>query len=176
MQFLYLSPNKNALLYTVKILTGSVILWFGLRYAGIAEPYWALISLITVTEPDLTQARLNFKARTINTFTGTLIAGLVLVLIGSNIVALLVAVALAVLAAMMVHNYPANWRLAPTTVVVLMAAAANGSEFHEELDYALLRVAEVLSGSTVALLQTLVYVRIVSWFASKKLNQGHSEV
>lgn len=167
MQFLLLSPNKNALLYTIKILTGSVILWFGLRFAGIQEPYWALISLITVTEPDLTQARLNFKARTINTLTGTVIACLVLVLIGSNILALLIAIALAVLAAMMVQNYPSNWRLAPTTVVVLMAAAANGSEFHEELDYALLRVAEVLAGSTVALLQTSAYVWIISRLAAR---------
>jgi len=78
MQLLLLSPNKNALVYTIKILTGSVILWFGLTHLGIAEPYWALISLITVTEPDLTQARLNFKARMINTFTGTLIAVMVL--------------------------------------------------------------------------------------------------
>ena len=167
MQLLLLSPNKNALVYTIKILMGSVILWFGLTALGIAEPYWALISLITVTEPDVTQARLNFKARKINTFTGTLIAVVVLVLVGSGLVALLVAVTLAVLAALMVHNYPANWRLAPTTVVVLMSAAANGNEFHEELDYALLRVAEVLAGSVVALLQALVYVRIVGWLANR---------
>lgn len=172
MQFLLLSPNKNALLYAVKILTGSLILWFGLSYAGITEPYWALISLITVTEPDLTQARLNFKARMINTFTGTVIACSVLILMGSNLLALLVAVTLAVLAAMIVHNYPANWRLAPTTVVVLMAAAASGSEFHEELDYALLRVAEVLAGSTVALLQALIYVRVVSRFVSKNMHDA----
>jgi uncharacterized membrane protein YccC len=160
MQFLLLSPNKNALLYTVKILTGSVIVWFGLRAAGIPEPYWALISLIMVTEPDLTQAQLNFKNRTINTFTGTVIACLVLMIFGSSLLAMLIAVALAVLAAMMVHNYPANWRLAPTTVVVLMAAASNGNELHQELDFALLRVAEVLSGSTVALLQSLLYARV----------------
>ncbi len=43
MQFLLLSPNKNALIYTVKILAGSVILWFGLSAAGIEQPYWALI-------------------------------------------------------------------------------------------------------------------------------------
>jgi len=165
MQLLLLSPKKNALLYTVKILTGSVIVWFGLRYAGIPEPYWALISLITVTEPDVTQARLNFKIRMINTFTGTVIACLVLVLMGSSLLAMLVAVAVSVLVAMMLHNYPANWRLAPTTVVVLMAAAANGSEFHEELDYALLRVAEVLAGSAVALLQALAYVWIVGLFS-----------
>jgi uncharacterized membrane protein YccC len=174
MQFLLLSPNKNALIYTVKILTGSVILWFGLRALGIEQPYWALISLITVTEPDLTQARLNFKARMINTFTGTVIAVVVLVLMGSGLEALLVAVTVAVLAAFIVHNYPANWRLAPTTVVVLMSAAANGSEFHEELDYAMLRVAEVLAGSVVALLQALMYVRIVSRFVNRNVHEsGH---
>jgi uncharacterized membrane protein YccC len=167
MQFLLLSPNKNALLYTVKILTGSLIVWFGLRQLGIPEPYWALISLITVTEPDVIQARQNFKARTINTFTGAVISCLILTLVGSGLLAMLIAVTLAVMAAMMVHNYPSNWRLAPTTVVVLMAAAANGSEFHEELDFALLRVVEVLAGSTVALLQSLLYAGVVSRLAAR---------
>lgn len=166
MQFLFISPKKNAFLYTVKIITGSVIVWFGLRAAGIPEPYWAVISLITVTEPDVTQAKLNFKVRTINTFTGSVTACLVLLVVGPGFSALLLALALSVLVATLLQNYPANWRLAPTTVVVLMAAASNGSGFHQELDYALLRVAEVLTGSTVALLQSLLYAVLIERIAA----------
>ena len=45
--------RENALLYVVKLITGSMIVWYGLRAAGVAEPYWAMISLIVVTEPDV---------------------------------------------------------------------------------------------------------------------------
>ncbi|MGH8446356.1 MAG: FUSC family protein [Solimonas sp.] len=157
MRFLFITPKNNALLYAVKILTGSLLLWFGLRAAGIEQPYWAIISLITVTEPDITQAKDNFRARIINTLTGTVIACITLVVAGPGFVALMVAVSAAVLLAMFVQNYPANWRLAPVTVVVVISAAVNGNGLHAELDYALLRVAEVLAGSLLALLQSLAY-------------------
>ena len=157
MRLLFVTPKKNALLYAAKILSGALLLWYGLQAAGVAQPYWAIISLITVTEPDIAQARVYFKARVINTLTGSLIACAVLVVFGPGLTALLLAVAVAVLIAMFVHNYPANWRLAPVTVVVIMAAAVSGSDLRAELDYALLRIAEVLSGSALALLQSWLY-------------------
>lgn len=161
MQLFAISLRKNALVYTVKILTGSLIVWYGLRFVGFEEPYWAMISLIIVTEPDFAQAKVNFKARTINTFSGAVIACLMLVLLGPTLPSMLVALVLAVLVAMLIHNYPANWRLAPVTVVILMSAAFSGSNLHEELHMAILRVVEVLTGSTVALLQSLVYGKLV---------------
>ncbi|MBN9114231.1 MAG: FUSC family protein, partial [Pandoraea sp.] len=140
-----------------------LIVWFGLRAAGFPEPYWAMISLIIVTEPDPMQARSNFKARSINTITGAVIACIVLLVFGPGLAAMLVGITLATLAAMLVQNYPANWRLGPATVVILMSAALSGQGqgLHQELSLAMLRVIEVLIGSTVALIQSLIYGRYV---------------
>lgn len=157
MQIPFLAPRKNALLYIVKLITGSIIVWFGLRAAGLPEPYWAMISLIVVTEPDFNLARKNFNARLINTINGAVVACLSIVLFGANFFSMLIALTVAALIAMFMQNYPANWRLAPNTAVVLMAAALNGTGLPEELKLAMLRVAEVLTGSAVALLQSVVY-------------------
>lgn len=162
MEFNFISPRKNALIYLIKIISGSLILWYGLRAVGLPEPYWAMISLIIVTEPDMLIAKANFRARLINTISGAIIACLCLVFFGANFLSMLVALTAAVLVAMLWHNYPSNWRLGPATVVILMSAAFAGGGLHQELHLALLRVAEVMTGSTVALLQTVIYIGFVN--------------
>ncbi|PUA17090.1 FUSC family protein [Glaciimonas sp. PCH181] len=167
MEFQFISPRKNALVYLIKILTGSLITWYGLRACGIVEPYWAMISLIIVTEPDITLAKANFKVRVINTINGSIVACLTLVILGPGFFPMLIALAISVLVAMLLHNYPANWRLGPATVVILMSAAVEGTGLHEELHLAMLRVAEVLAGSSVALLQALVYGHLIKHVTSE---------
>ncbi|MFT2598202.1 FUSC family protein, partial [Escherichia coli] len=83
--------RKNALAYLVKILSGCLILWYGLRALGIEEPYWAMISLIIVTEPDMTVAKANFRARLINTISGCIVSCIALVVFGPTFLAMLVA-------------------------------------------------------------------------------------
>ena len=92
---------------------------------------------------------------------GTAVAGLTLWIFGATFLAMLAAMTVATLIAMSIENYPNNWRLAPNTTVVLMAAALAGTGFSEEIRLALYRVLEVMTGSTVALLQTLVYAWLV---------------
>ncbi|MFD2271043.1 FUSC family protein [Undibacterium arcticum] len=72
-------------MYIVKIITGSVMLWFGLHALGVADPYWAMISLIIVTEPDVKIAKANFNARLINTISGSMAAGLALIVFGTGL-------------------------------------------------------------------------------------------
>jgi uncharacterized membrane protein YccC len=156
-----LSLRENALIYMIKLITGSLIVWFGLRAAGVPEPIWAMISLIVVTEPAVDVAKRNFRARVINTINGTIVAGLALWLIGASFLAMLVAMTVATLIAMSIENYPNNWRLAPNTTVVLMSAALAGTGLSDEMRLAALRVLEVLTGSTVALVQTVVYAAIL---------------
>jgi uncharacterized membrane protein YccC len=163
MEFHFITPRKNALVYIIKILSGSLILWYGLRALGLQEPYWAMISLIIVTEPDMTVAKANFKARLVNTISGCVIACLSLVLFGTSFFAMLIAMTLAVIVAMLWQNYPSNWRLGPVTVVILMSAAFSGGGMDEELHLAFLRVSEVMAGSIVALLQTVIYMQIQKW-------------
>ncbi|MDE2401358.1 MAG: FUSC family protein [Burkholderiales bacterium] len=162
----FISPKKNALVYLVKILTGSLMAWFGLRALGIPDPYWAMISVIIVTEPDVSVARANFKSRLINTISGSVIAFLALSMFGGHFWSILLAMTLAVLVAMLWENYPSNWRLGPITVVILMAVAPNGSGASQELHLALLRVVEVLGGSVIALMQSVVYAWALRRWAS----------
>jgi uncharacterized membrane protein YccC len=152
-----LSLRENALLYVAKLITGSIIVWYGLRAFGVAEPIWAMLSLIVVTEPDVTIAKNNFRARVINTINGTVVACLALLVFGASFLAMLVAMTVSVLIAMSLQHYPPNWRLAPNTTVVLMSAALSGAVLSEEMRLAMVRVLEVMTGSTVALLQTLAY-------------------
>lgn len=157
MAFHFVSPRKNALVYIVKIIIGSVILWFGLSALGFTDPYWAMISLIVVTEPDVKVAKENFNARLINTISGSVVAGLALIVIGIGFFSMLIALTFAVLIAMLWQRYPSNWRLSPATVVIVMSAANAGSGMNQELHFGLLRVEEVLAGSAVALLESLAY-------------------
>jgi len=162
MELNFINPRKNALVYLIKILSGSLILWYGLRALGFEEPYWAMISLITVTEPDISLAKANFRARLINTMSGCFVAFLSLVLFGPHFYTMLIALSAAVVVAMLWQNYPSNWRLGPATVVILMSAAFAGGGLHQEMHLALLRVIEVIAGSTLALLQTVVYIGILN--------------
>jgi len=163
MVFDFISPKKNAAVYIIKILCGSLILWYGLPLLGFEEPYWAMISLIIVTEPDMNLARANFKVRLINTLTGCIVASISLLLFGATFHAMLIAMIVTVAIAMLWQRYPSNWRLGPITVVILLSAAFSGTGVNEELHLAFLRVAEVIIGSIVALLQGAVYVQVVKW-------------
>jgi uncharacterized membrane protein YccC len=159
--------RENALLYVVKLITGSMIVWYGLRAAGVTEPYWAMISLIVVTEPDVVVAKKNVRARLINTANGTVVACAALLAFGASFLSMMVAMTVSVLIAMIWQNYPANWRLAPNTAVILMAAALHGTGLPEEVRLAMYRVMEVVTGSAVALLQTVVYGYLLDrWRAS----------
>ena len=161
--------KKNAFVYATKLVTGSVIVWYSLRAFNVPHPYWALLSLIIVTEPELALAKQKYRARVINTITGTVVAGLCIVTLGASFATLLLAMTVAVMVAMTVESYPGNWRNAPNTAVILMAAALEGANLPAEVRLAGMRVLEVLVGSTVALLQTFVYTAAFGrWITTKE--------
>jgi hypothetical protein len=85
------------------------------------------------------------------------------------------ALATSVLVAVLLQNYPSNWRLGPATVVTLISASINGEGLHQELEYALLRVAEVIAGSTVALLQSLAYSLVLKYLTSSQTEKTPEE-
>ncbi len=87
-----------------------------------------MISLIIITEPDVTLAKAYFRAWLINMLNGYVVACLALMLLGSGFLSMLVALATSVLVAMLLHNYSANWRLGPATVVILMSTGIYGKK------------------------------------------------
>jgi uncharacterized membrane protein YccC len=88
---------------------------------------------------------------------------------------MLIAMIVTVAIAMLWQRYPSNWRLGPITVVILLSAAFSGTGVNEELHHAFLRVAEVIIGSIVALLQGAVYVQVVKWREGRAGAGGSAE-
>src|SRR5260370_33316390 len=60
-------PQPSGVQYAVRILIGCVIVWFVLQRIHHPNPLWALISVIIVTEPELSAAFLAFNSRIVNT-------------------------------------------------------------------------------------------------------------
>ncbi len=63
-------PQPSGLQYAVRILIGCAIVWFVLNRINHPSPLWALISVIIVTEPELSAAFLAFNSRIVNTLIG----------------------------------------------------------------------------------------------------------
>ena len=151
-----LTLRANALLYVAKLLTNRD------RLVRVASGRHSR----TVLGDDFADcrnragyiiAKKNFWARLVNTVNGAIVACAALVLFGASFFSMMIAMTISVLIAMSLQNYPQNWRLAPNTSVVLMGAALSGTGLTDEMRLAMYRVLEVLTGSTVALLQTIVY-------------------
>ena len=141
----------RSLRYASKTLIGSVICWFGLVWAGIADPVWAVITVMIVGDPDITTTAELAKARAINTAVGCVVALSVLLVFGYSPLAALIAAALTIMVVMLIDRYPTNWRLAPVTVMIVVDAGRLAQTHGEAIQFSLLRMAEIAVGCTVAL-------------------------
>jgi len=147
-----LRPNPQSYWYVAKILAGSLIAWFGLGALGLEHPYWAIITICIASDPDLASAKKLVGARALNTLVGAAV-GLVGVRVGGLTTAtLFVCLGVTTLLVTAVPRYPANWRLAPVTVVIIMEVAAlEGRSRGAEIHIAQQRVLQVLAGCAIAL-------------------------
>jgi uncharacterized membrane protein YccC len=148
----FLRPNSQSLLYVGKILAGALISWFGLGALGLDRPYWAIITICIVSEPNLESAKRLVAVRSLNTLVGAAV-GLSGVMIGGlTPTTMFVCLAVTTLLVTTVPRYPANWRLAPVTVVIIMEVAAiQGSDRAMEIHIAEQRVVQVLAACLIAL-------------------------
>ena len=153
-------PQKS-LLYASKTFLGGAICWYGLQALGMAHPIWAVITVMIVSDPDLTTTRTLVAARIINTLVGCA-AGLTAMLVfGYSPLVSIMAAAVTVLLITAIKDYPTNWRLAPVTVVILMDAGRLASNHRDEITYALLRAGEITIGCCVALFLAMLYTRLL---------------
>lgn len=160
--FLYpLTLKQKSWLYASKILIGSALSWGLLHLAGIQNPIWAIITVVLVSDPDITTARTLVTARVINTIVGCTVGLSALTLFGYTLQVALVTVAIMVLLITSIDRYPVNWRLAPVTVLILLDAGRSAATPHQEIHYALLRAAEIGAGSAVAMAMALLYTRLI---------------
>src|SRR5260370_1290296 len=142
--------------YAVRILIGCVIVWFVLQLIHHANPLWALISVIIVTEPELGAAFLAFNSRMVNTLIGCAVGLSFLYLLGPSYWSILLGIIVSVILCTHFIRVPGSWRVAPVTVAILMNPSVLGSGRAAGLAAAIDRTEEVLLGSAVALLITYV--------------------
>ncbi|HMG15391.1 MAG TPA: FUSC family protein, partial [Saprospiraceae bacterium] len=116
----YFSINEKAFSYSLRIFLGAVIVWWSLYYLHDSKKVWALISVIVVSDPDFETVRITVFSRSINTISGCLVGLAFIFLFGINIWSLLAAIIISVIISTSFRNYPASWKLAPVTVVIVM--------------------------------------------------------
>jgi uncharacterized membrane protein YccC len=154
MRLSFPAHDPTGLHYAVRIFMGTALLWFLLRWAGNANPIWAVISLIVVMEPKVSGAWLAFLSRTANTVIGCA-AGLLFLLLDRNADWILpAAVAVTVLVCTYLVRLPLSWRIAPVTAALVIASDMADPTPWGGLEIALRRTGEVLLGSAAALLVT----------------------
>jgi len=143
--------SYKPVIYAIKTLIGGMICWYGLLIFGVSNPIWAIITVVIVSDPDLTTAISLARMRVINTIVGCTIGLLCMVFFGYGTMLCLLAMAFTVFLVTSIDRYPVNWRLAPVTVVILMNAGKDAVSRHEEIRLALMRAGEIGFGCVVAL-------------------------
>jgi uncharacterized membrane protein YccC len=147
-----------AWLYVLKILLGALIAWFGLEAMHIDRPYWAIITICIASDPDFETARTVALARFLNTLVGGAV-GLTGVMIGGlRPVTMFVCLGITTALVTTIPKYPANWRLAPATVVIIMEVAAiEGTSRATEMRIAEQRLLQVCVGCLIVLALAWVF-------------------
>lgn len=158
----HLSLTQKSLLYASKIFIGALACWGILLLVGISNPLWAIITVVLVSDPDLSTARTLVIARVINTIVGCTVGFATLASFGFTLPVAIATITLLVLLITSIENYPANWRLAPVTVLILLDASRVAATTQQEVHFALLRAIEIGVGSLVALVLALLYTRLFS--------------
>jgi uncharacterized membrane protein YccC len=137
---------------------GGVIVWWSLDRLGDDKKIFGIISVIVVSEPDITLLRESAVSRIINTLIGSALGLACMHFIGINFWSLIVAVTSSVLISTSFKKYPTSWKLAPVTVAIIIIPAITESENYKiAMRVALERTGEVLYGSLVAFILGLVF-------------------
>jgi len=140
--------------YAARIFVGTTAVWLLLRFIGDADPIWAVISVIVVTEPQLQTAWLTLGSRIVNTVIGCTTGVVFLLLAGPKSWVLPLALTTTVLVCTYVVRLSSSWRLAPATTALIIASAVVEQSRIGGAEIALHRTGEVVLGCAVAFLVT----------------------
>ncbi len=150
--------DPGRLRYVSGICLGTTLLWFLLRYLGDADPVWAIISFIVVSDSTIEKAHPNFLSRITNTIVGCTMGVAFVIVFGSPGWLLPISVTGTALIASLLVKGSSNWKLAIATAALIVSAAIIDHSGLAALEQALRRTAEVALGSITAVL--------ISWLFS----------
>lgn len=171
----FFSFSNKSLVYPFRILLGCTIVWWSLYYLHDNHKIWAIISVIVVTDPDIDSLRLGTISRVVNTAIGCLIAILFIYIAGINFWSLMAAITVSVVLSTSFRNYPASWKLAPSTVaIVMIPTISEHVTWQEAMQSSFARTGEVLYGTAVAFFLGIFLSSIRKKYFPK-LDKGFSE-
>lgn len=168
----FFAKDAMGLHYAAQIFAGSTIVWLLLRSISDADPLWAVVSLIVVTEPRLGAAWLAFQSRTLNTVIGCMMGLCFLLFAGPEGWVLPLAVTATTLLCTYAIKVPISWRIAPITAALVVAPGIVQHSTSSALEVALHRSGEVILGSAVALLVSWIMAKI--WVVNPEYEERHT--
>jgi uncharacterized membrane protein YccC len=164
----FFSFNNKSLLYAFRIVLGCSIVWWTLLQVKDSKEIWAFISVIVVSDPDFDNVRSSTISRVVNTVTGCALGLLFIYVAGVNFWSLIAAITVSVIISTSFKNYPSSWKLAPTTVaIVMIPAIVENAPWREAMQIALARTGEVLYGCLIAFLLAWLLKKVEIWRLSK---------
>ncbi|MBS1637519.1 MAG: FUSC family protein [Bacteroidetes bacterium] len=157
----YFNITSTGISYAIRIWLGCGIVWWSLYYLHDSKKIWAMISVIVVSDPDFGVVRTTTISRVVNTLVGCALGLVFVYLFNTNVWSLMAAITLSVIISTSFRNFPTSWKLAPTTVlIVMMPAVAEHASWKEAMILALTRSAEILYGSLVAFVLGYIFVKV----------------
>jgi len=144
----------------VNIFVATSILWLVLRRGANTTPIWAIASMVAVIDPQVNLAYQNFRGRILNTLLGCIVGLAFLMIGGSNEWKLPVAMSATVLLSSYVLRVQQNWRIAPTTAALIIAASLAHRSKMSAAEVGVRRMAEVILGCLVGILVTWLIGRV----------------
>jgi uncharacterized membrane protein YccC len=138
--------------YAVSIAIATALLWVTVHELAKSNPIWAISSMVATSDPLMKQALMFFRARLINTLLGCAVGLLFIVLGGSHLLKLPIAMAVTVLLSSYVVRVPTMWRQGPITAAFVIAAGIEHHAKTSAFQAGLNRVSEVLFGCIIGLL------------------------
>jgi len=157
----HLTLTQKSIIHALTTFVGAYVCWHMLVWAGIKNPIWGVITVILVSDPDLSAAMKLSKVRSINTIVGCVMALVSLMMFGYSPVNCFITAAVTILITTSIVHYPSNWRLAPVTVVIIMDACRS-SPHKSEILLAILRASEIGVGCAVSVAITAIQFSLLS--------------
>jgi len=154
----FIQGDAHGVHYAVSIALATAVLWIVVHEMAKSNPIWAISSMVATSDPLMKQALAFFRARIINTTVGCAIGLLFILIGGSRIIALPVAMAVTVLVSSYIVRVPTMWRQAPISAAFIISAAFQHHSRINGLQAGAGRMAEVLFGCVVGL--------VMAWFVS----------
>jgi uncharacterized membrane protein YccC len=143
--------------FAVNVFIATIIVWQTLSYFGNDKPIWAIASMVASSEPEPEEARRLFRSRVINVLVGCGVGFAFLLLgAGGKPWTLPLALATTVLVSTWFVRVRTQWRQAPITAAIVIAAALSSQSTQLGFEQGLLKVAQVLFGSAVGMLVSWV--------------------